>query len=90
MWDTSGHGHFQPVVSELYRRADGFIVVYDITNRKSFNAVHDWMTMIGKHADTNISCILVGNKSDLDTQSGRRQVCSEEAQLVAEQYCIKF
>ena len=54
------------------------MVVYDITNRKSFRAVCDWMTMIGKHANDNITCILIGNKKDLDEHEGQRKVMYEE------------
>lgn len=54
------------------------MVVYDITNRKSFKAVSDWITMIGKHANDNTTSILIGNKQDLDEHKGHRKVMYEE------------
>ena len=59
------------------------MVVYDITNRKSFKAVSDWITMIGKHANDNTTSILIGNKQDLDEHKGHRKVMYEEGQKLA-------
>jgi GTPase SAR1 family protein len=42
------------------------IVVYDITNEKSFEHVENWLNEIDIHAAENVSIILVGNKSDLE------------------------
>ena len=46
--------------------------------------MHDWMTMIGKYADDNIACLLLGNKSDLKNQSAQREVFYEEGEQVAD------
>ena len=61
--------------------------MYDITDRDSFNAVHNWMSMVGKYADNNITCILIGNKTDLEEH---RVVTLEEGQEMADQYCMRF
>ena len=46
----------------------GIIVTYDITDRESFSKVSEWMSEVDKHAQENISRILVGNKKDLEDQ----------------------
>ena len=46
IWDASGQEQFKNLTSSYYKGADGFIVVYDITDRDSFNAVHTWMRKI--------------------------------------------
>ena len=43
-------------------------MTYDITDRESFSKVSEWMSEVDKHAQENISRILVGNKKDLEDQ----------------------
>ena len=66
IWDTSGQERFKTITEGYYKNTNGFIVMYDITDRDSFNAVHNWMSMVGKYADDNITCLLIGNKTDLE------------------------
>ena len=62
-------------------------MTYDITDRESFTAVENWMNEVEKHANDNISRILVGNKSDLEDL---RQVSTEEGKELAEHYNVRF
>jgi GTPase SAR1 family protein len=64
-----------------YRGALGAIVVYDITNRKSFEGVRKWINDIKRFAE-EIPVIIIGNKTDLETM---RQVSYEEGQLLAKE-----
>ena len=54
-----------PVTSSYYRGAQGIILVYDCTDRESFNNVKQWMGEIDRYACENVNKLLVGNKSDL-------------------------
>ena len=65
----------------------GVIVVYDITNRNSFDSVRSWMSEIKKYNLLNKSIILVGNKTDMGS---KRAVSIREGQSLAEQYGIHF
>ena len=49
IWDTAGQERFKTITSSYYKGAHGIIVVYDITDRDSFNAVHTWMSEIEKY-----------------------------------------
>ena len=87
IWDTAGQERFKTITSSYYKGAHGIIVTYDITNRDSFTAVQNWMAEVEKHASDNISRILVGNKSDLESA---RAVSTEEGAELAEHYCVRF
>ena len=51
---------------EFKKKADGIIFVYDISNRKSFNDLYDWLKVVDKSGLENVAKILVGNKLDLE------------------------
>ena len=46
LWDTAGQERFGPITAVYCRRADAFILVYDITNRSSFVGVKGWTDVI--------------------------------------------
>lgn len=77
-WDTAGQDRFKNITSSYFRGADGIIIVFDITDRLSYEGVQGWLTEIEKYTDPSIKILLVGNKSDLNE---RRQVSSVEAKI---------
>mmetsp|Transcript_37887 Transcript_37887/g.77309 ORF Transcript_37887/g.77309 Transcript_37887/m.77309 type:complete len:234 (-) Transcript_37887:283-984(-) len=86
IWDTAGQERFARVLLPTYfRKAKGVILVYDITNAKSFESLSErWMTQLNDHASSDdLAKLLVGNKSDLEAS---REVPKEKA----EQFCIEF
>jgi GTPase SAR1 family protein len=52
----------------FYKKADGVIIAYDITETRTFESVTNWIESINQHAGQNVGKILVGNKVDLDEQ----------------------
>lgn len=86
IWDTAGQERFARVLLPTYfRKAKGVILVYDITNAKSFESLSErWMTQLNDHASSDdLAKLLVGNKCDLEPS---REVPREKA----EQFCIEF
>lgn len=83
LWDTAGQERFRTITYQFYRQTDGIILAFDITSRLSFKNTSIWLASIYKHADPNISKILVGNKLDLKE---RREVDAEEARKLAEEH----
>jgi small GTP-binding protein len=77
-WDTAGQERFRTITSSYYRGAHGIIIVYDITDRESFDNVKQWLNEIDRYACENVNKLLVGNKSDLDS---KRQVDTSEAKV---------
>ena len=65
------------MTSSYYRGAHGIIIVYDVTNKESFDNVRQWMQEIEKYAGRDEICrLLVGNKCDLP--NSKRVVTREE------------
>ena len=63
------------------------MVVYDVTDRESFDAVQMWIGEVNRLAMPNVSKVLVGNKNDLNTD---RKISYEEGEALAKKYGIKF
>ena len=65
LWDTAGQERFRTITQTFYRRADGVIIAFDLSELESFNQIETWVESVAKHANTNIIKILVGNKCDM-------------------------
>ena len=63
------------------------MMVYDITDLESFQNLNTWLIEIEKNASKNVYKILIGNKSDLESE---RKVTYEQGQEFAAQYGMKF
>jgi small GTP-binding protein len=87
IWDTAGQERFRSIAKAYYRNAVGVIVVYDLTDRKSFDELSGWFTDIHTLCDANAVIQLIGNKSDL---AGNRVVTVSEAESFAEHHRIQY
>ncbi|MFX1376819.1 MAG: Rab family GTPase [Promethearchaeota archaeon] len=76
IWDLAGQNQFQRLWPDYLTDSHAGIIVYDITNRESFENVKKWYDIIKKVAFPNIVLILVGNKIDL---ADSRQIELDEA-----------
>ena len=85
--DTAGQERFKSLSTNYIKKANGILLVYDVSEIKSFNNISNWMEEIENEVGNKIPIILVGNKSDLED---KRVVAKEEGQAVAKQYNIKF
>ncbi|KAJ3693187.1 hypothetical protein LUZ60_008667 [Juncus effusus] len=80
IWDTAGQERYRAVTSAYYRGAVGAMLVYDISNPHSFSHIPHWLAELRSNADKNITIILIGNKSDLNSLRG---VQTEDAKRFA-------
>ena len=89
LWDTAGQEIFHSLTKNFYRKADGIIIVYDITNKESFERIQDWVKSVYDNTDTykEIQMIIVGNKIDLEE---RREVSKEEGLKIGKYFEIDF
>ena len=87
IWDTAGQERYRVVTKNYFNTSDGFIIVYDITNRESFNNINNWIEQITTLAGKDVKCIIFGNKNDLINQ---RQVQKEEGKELAKKYKFNF
>lgn len=87
LWDTAGQERFRTITASYYRGSHGVIVVYDITDRTSFQHVRMWMEELGKYAKEGTVRLLVGNKCDL---ASKRCVSQHEGRELAEELGVHF
>mmetsp|Transcript_86637 Transcript_86637/g.106312 ORF Transcript_86637/g.106312 Transcript_86637/m.106312 type:complete len:208 (-) Transcript_86637:179-802(-) len=87
IWDTAGQERFRTITSSYYRGAHGIIIVYDITDKESFDNVRQWLFEIDRYASENVCKLLVGNKSDL---KNKRAVEYDAAKAFADELNIPF
>ncbi|XP_053448482.1 ras-related protein Rab-13 isoform X3 [Nycticebus coucang] len=65
----------------------GIILVYDITDEKSFENIQNWMKSIKEHASAGVERLLLGNKCDMEA---KRRVQKEQADKLAQKHGIRF
>jgi len=87
IWDTAGQERFRTITSSYYRGAHGIIVVYDVTEQKSFNNITKWLKEIDTFAGPTVQKLLVGNKCDLQSE---RAVTTEQGKELAGKLNIPF
>ena len=80
IWDTAGQERFRTITTAYYRGAMGIMLVYDITNEKSFDNIKNWIRNIEEHASTDVEKMILGNKCDI---TDRRQVSKEKGEQVS-------
>ena len=87
VWDTAGQERFGSIRPLYYRGARGGLLVFDVTNRKSFtNLEKSWFNEVYQSCG-RIPLILLGNKADLEEL---RSVTFEEADNLAETRQLHF
>lgn len=87
IWDTAGQERFRTITTSYFRGAQGILLVYDVTDRRSFESIRNWISQIQQHADVNVNKILVGNKCDMLDE---KVVSTEEGQKLAKEFGIDF
>jgi len=87
IWDTAGQERFRTITSSYYRGAQGIILVYDVSNRESFEALPKWFSELETYVSQDVVKILVGNKLDKEYS---RAVTEEEGHAFAERMGTLF
>eukprot|EP01006_Ploeotia_vitrea_P045838 TRINITY_DN66973_c5_g2_i2.p1 TRINITY_DN66973_c5_g2~~TRINITY_DN66973_c5_g2_i2.p1 ORF type:complete len:223 (-),score=93.66 TRINITY_DN66973_c5_g2_i2:59-697(-) len=87
IWDTAGQERFRAVTRSYYRGAVGCLLVYDITSRDTYNHLVSWLTDARTLARSDITVIVVGNKSD---KKAAREVTLLEASRFAQENDLLF
>ncbi|XP_052615039.1 ras-related protein Rab-26 isoform X1 [Peromyscus californicus insignis] len=64
IWDTAGQERFRSVTHAYYRDAHALLLLYDITNKDSFDNIQAWLTEIQEYAQQDVVLMLLGNKVD--------------------------
>ena len=88
IFDTAGQERFKSVSVSFIKKADGIVLIYDISNKISFEEIGGWIESIKENGKINIPVILVGNKCDLSDDI--RQISKKEGQEKADEFQIPF
>ena len=87
IWDTAGHEKFRTITTSYYKSAHAIIILYDITQKTSFDHIKNWITEIDKFGKQGVLKVIVGNKLDMENN---RKITKEAAENLALKYGIKL
>ena len=87
LWDTAGQDRFRSITRNLYKGAAGIMLIYDVTNRKTFESIKNWVESIRAEVSNKVVIVLVGNKIDKKEQI---DVKTEEGDNLAEEFNLPF
>ena len=87
IWDTAGQERFRTITASLYKRADGILLVYDVTNQNSYEKLNEWFTSIQDNSSSRIPKYLICNKIDLNE---KRVITKEEGVQAAKNFDFKY
>ena len=87
IWDTAGQEQFRSITRAYFKSSICSFVVYDITNRETFENVKHWVEDCRNYMPKNVLIFLVGNKSDLEEQ---RKISKDEGEELADSFGLSF
>lgn len=87
LWDTAGQERFHSITEQFFRKADGIVIMYDVTSTKTFTDVCYWLNRIQANTVDDIVILLIGNKTDCDSE---RNVTYKDAEKLAQEYQMLF
>ena len=65
VFDTAGEERFRSITSSYFRMAEYFLLIFDLTNRNSFDAIPEWIALLKEYVEKP-KFMIIGNKSDLE------------------------
>ncbi|XP_068082477.1 ras-related protein Rab-37 isoform X2 [Anabrus simplex] len=87
IWDTAGQERFRSVTHAYYRDAHALLLLYDVTNKTSFDNIRAWLGEIREYSQDDVVIMLLGNKSDCNSE---RLVRKEDGERLAREYNVAF
>ncbi|CAL4064139.1 unnamed protein product, partial [Meganyctiphanes norvegica] len=86
IWDTAGQERFRSVTHAYYRDAHALLLLYDVTNKGSFDNTRAWLAEVHEYAQDDVVIMLIGNKGDVPERVLRR----EDGERLAREYNVAF
>ena len=87
IWDTAGQERYRSITQTFYKNALGVLIVFDLSNKQSFNELKNWMHHIKSHAGDEVCKLLVGNKCD---KIDSRQVTQKEIEDFLDEFPMDY
>ena len=86
VWDTAGQKRFRTITKQYYKNAEGIILIYDVTESKTFDQIEDWVMNIMDNKQSDAKVILVGNKIDCE----ERVILKEQGAELAKRFDLPY
>ena len=90
LWDIAGQSKFEVMRRHFYQGTEGVILIFDLTNRKTFESIPKWFKDLKKNvrlAKGDLVGFILGNKEDLVSE---RKVSAEEAKKIAQEFNLEY
>ncbi|XP_027553568.1 ras-related protein Rab-44 [Neopelma chrysocephalum] len=87
LWDSAGQERYHSMTKQFFRKADGVVLMYDITSQYSFSDVRYWLSCIQEAAEDGVAVLLLGNKTDC---AAERRVPVKEGECLAKEHQLMF
>ena len=87
IYDSEGHERYRGLAKNQLHTTKGILIVYDVTERSSFEALNFWLKSYKENAESGSVCLVIGNKIDLNE---KRVVSIEEGKNIAKEYGVHF
>ena len=68
IWDTAGEDRFRAITRNYYKGANGILLIFDVTDKRSFEHIREWVERIKEESPPDTIVYLIGNKIDLIDQ----------------------
>ncbi|KAH8365774.1 hypothetical protein KR093_004371 [Drosophila rubida] len=88
IWDTAGQERFRSVTHAYYRDAHALLLLYDVTNKTTYDNIRAWLGEIREYAQEDVVIVLIGNKADCG--SSERQVKREDGERLGREHNVPF
>ena len=83
IWDTAGQERFRTITASYFRGAQGILLIYDVTNKKTFDSIKHWHAQILTYAGSDVKVVLVGANCD---DAANRVVSAEQGMDLAKSF----
>ena len=87
VWDTAGQEAYRSVARSYYRGSTAALLVYDVSDRMSFNSIGSWLSDARDFGSENLVIMVIGNKTDL---TSTREVTRDEGEAFARENGLLF
>ena len=87
LWDTAGQDKFRAITRNYYKGASGIILIFDVTNVKSYENIKKWINEIKEEISEKVAIVLIGNKID---NVQERKISREQGDKIASEIGVKF
>jgi len=85
--DTAGQERFNTITASFYRGAHVIIIAFDLTNKQTYDNLHQWIQEVDRFGNKEALKLIVGTKSDLDSE---KWVTTDEAKTFCSQNAITY